>query len=746
MVRYFVYVLTTITLLATLTLQAAYGNGCGLDDTPSIDDQHGWFCINDQGSDSVLVFIHGYPSNNREAWGASRNAEPTYYWPEIVASDTDISGHDIFLLGYDSSLFSSVTDTKDAVLQAFRRLNTQIGGQKKILDYRTIVFVTHSAGGVVARDILATYSPKFVNKNIGLLLIDSPTNGTYGGYFGFLSKNKVMKQMSGAGGYLTKLQMRFEKMIGDHPFASFVGSELWAPLGVPVFEDVFVKGWDIHSPVFVEEESALYHARIAKTPGFQIGVPVSGTHHSNIAHPLNNTKDTHFALKILLKELRDEQQCGVNDFLVSPTIEFKFNADDEARAKHAVKVRIAGLTDVAGRVSTLKANNGNILARMPVNAICKDQTIKGTVNFIGETKKTTKLARKPAFCFKHNKHTASQTVMLECDENACRITDDQVSLCETENFARADHGWFAAYASDQVNETAEPHWSLSSADTILAMPAHERPGYTQFTIRAGNLPSELNSADSYTAAILVNDIELAFDNEFPRTKYLELNNSGELYHTFYLENLAFSGRYSGHEKITVEFDFFKDRDLVGTAVSTRGYTAYRHLRFPDSDVLKTLRVDQNVEFSWSGRYVPSKAIDRYEVFLTATKFGDNHAYHKSEAEAFQWIKLGQKKIEVLGIEFKGMEVVGRARPPYPETQYSKRNNSFGLVFALRNPQTGQIRSTFTETESKEICDELRDWQNSHDLPKAYISEPYIYDFLPDNFEKGIDRGKYLRSC
>ena len=155
-----------------------------------------WYRCGD--GDTVIVFVHGGTSDNLEEW---QNTEargfvggrllqkavwvtwpltgPGDYWPRQVADDPRFDGASIALAGYRTGLFTGLYGVDDAAEEWFAYLRTPHPATgRSILDYERILFIGHSAGGVIARYVLAKYPEAFAGKRVGLLLAASGARGT----------------------------------------------------------------------------------------------------------------------------------------------------------------------------------------------------------------------------------------------------------------------------------------------------------------------------------------------------------------------------------------------------------------------------------------------------------------------------------------------------------------------------------------------------------------------------------------
>jgi len=155
-----------------------------------------WYRCGD--GDTVIVFVHGGTSDNLEEWQnteargfvGGRLLQKAFwvtwpltgaadYWPRQVAEDPRFDGASIALAGYRTGFLTGLYGVDDAAEEWFAYLRTPHPATgRAILDYGRILFIGHSAGGVIARYVLAKYPEAFAGKRIGLLLAASGARGT----------------------------------------------------------------------------------------------------------------------------------------------------------------------------------------------------------------------------------------------------------------------------------------------------------------------------------------------------------------------------------------------------------------------------------------------------------------------------------------------------------------------------------------------------------------------------------------
>ena len=131
-----------------------------------------------RNKDAVIVFVHGILSDSRDAWAHKGNGESITYWPKLLLTDATFNGYSIFLGGYHTEADSHNFGMRDAAEQLFQSLKFKQNDLMSVLDHSTIVFVTHSTGGIVVRHMLVREKSAFRTKKLGLLLIASPSLGS----------------------------------------------------------------------------------------------------------------------------------------------------------------------------------------------------------------------------------------------------------------------------------------------------------------------------------------------------------------------------------------------------------------------------------------------------------------------------------------------------------------------------------------------------------------------------------------
>lgn len=158
---------------------ANYAVRLTFDSMPENRTRQFWYARN-PASDTVIVFVHGILSSNRECWlheGAT--PDQRVFWPDLVQSDQRLNEPSVYMGGYYTETTSGDYSVRECARELFNALsNVDAHGNPRPLDVRRIVFVCHSTGGIVVPCMLSMESRSFEKRAIGLALMATPTHGS----------------------------------------------------------------------------------------------------------------------------------------------------------------------------------------------------------------------------------------------------------------------------------------------------------------------------------------------------------------------------------------------------------------------------------------------------------------------------------------------------------------------------------------------------------------------------------------
>jgi hypothetical protein len=230
--------------------------------------------ISQTDSDVVFIFVHGVLSSSDDGW---KHTDGTF-WPELVASTGQFKKPNVYVGGYPTSVGDPSFGIEQAALHLFGTLSR---GDPAPLSKQEIIFVAHSTGGLVVRQMLLNETATFANKKVGLFLLASPSRGSEWAErvrgLSNLLNHKMISELRTNSGLLVSMDKRFSELLARR--------RIWMIAGMDVFESRFVvPGWLWSSSVVVDPEQSRWY----------FGEPrmVPNSDHFSIAKP---TKDKNSA-------------------------------------------------------------------------------------------------------------------------------------------------------------------------------------------------------------------------------------------------------------------------------------------------------------------------------------------------------------------------------------------------------------------------------------------------------------------
>lgn len=235
----------------------------------------------DEDAEIAVIFVHGFFSSSSTCW---LNKESKTYWPELICTEQRIPKVSVYMGGYytkiDSGKLYGVRQCAQELFDAISR-DTH-NGLPAPTKKTKLLFICHSLGGIVVRYMLESKSHSFVNHNIGLVLMASPSMGSdYADNFRTIInfyRNKLGQQLSKDNDILHDLDDRFKDFLDERHNGTFHGVEAVEHLGM--FNLKWLPGF---SPIVCKESAARYFkSRI-----------LPGCDHSSIVKPNNHNHPSH---------------------------------------------------------------------------------------------------------------------------------------------------------------------------------------------------------------------------------------------------------------------------------------------------------------------------------------------------------------------------------------------------------------------------------------------------------------------
>ena len=168
-----------ILLTITLLIAANTVGGTSARQVPKAGQNNFWYRPTD--GPTVLVFVHGFGSDSRSCWLRhwKDTKRPDVYWPELIATDGTFGDLGIYLGGYYTDIDSGAYGIAQAADDLFSALTVKSANEPVVpFDKANLIFVCHSMGGIVVRQMLVAHQAAFREKHVGLVLIASPSFGS----------------------------------------------------------------------------------------------------------------------------------------------------------------------------------------------------------------------------------------------------------------------------------------------------------------------------------------------------------------------------------------------------------------------------------------------------------------------------------------------------------------------------------------------------------------------------------------
>lgn len=169
------------------------------------------FDFRKNGTDSALIFLHGFTGDLRKTWGD---------FPLYLVAQPDLTDWDVISVRFSSSLFiPELRGFWKATPEIQKLADTLATRIRTIFDsYRQIAFVAHSMGGlVVQRAMLDCEVTR--RKTSHLFLFGTPSNGLVKAAIGMkITGKRQVRDMAVGGQFITRLRRDWEEKLGFDNF------------------------------------------------------------------------------------------------------------------------------------------------------------------------------------------------------------------------------------------------------------------------------------------------------------------------------------------------------------------------------------------------------------------------------------------------------------------------------------------------------------------------------------------------
>lgn len=172
--------------------------------------------IRSEGNEKLIVFIHGFLGDSVSTW-----MYKDIFWPEMLSRDSSFSDADIMVYEYLSTLESrlSIDEISHHLISDLK--------SEGALDYREIIFIAHSMGGLITRKAISI-DVDLAEKVNFIYFYATPSAGSgLASYSNWISKNPNLAQMSESdpNRFLAQLHADWITLIEKHPIQSYCAYE-----------------------------------------------------------------------------------------------------------------------------------------------------------------------------------------------------------------------------------------------------------------------------------------------------------------------------------------------------------------------------------------------------------------------------------------------------------------------------------------------------------------------------------------
>ena len=285
--------------LAVLGLSSC-GKGSGGGGGSAQDDTSSW--ERKSSRHRVIIFVHGVMGDPKDTW-TNDGTKATF--PKLVAKDKTFDDADIYVFGYPSKFRGSTLD----VDQLSDLLHQRLTAEGIVKNYDELVFVAHSMGGLVVRDLLLKDGSELAKKVPMVYSFATPYTGsdaariadTFGNNPQFTSMRKLA-----SGSYLGSLQTRWSAFPERKQIRTFCA-----------YETAPVVSVNITDAIIVARESATNGCseRIDPIADNHIGIVKPANDHSQSFIVLENAYNSMFQATATQLELTAQSLPSLVDLL-----------------------------------------------------------------------------------------------------------------------------------------------------------------------------------------------------------------------------------------------------------------------------------------------------------------------------------------------------------------------------------------------------------------------------------------------
>jgi pimeloyl-ACP methyl ester carboxylesterase len=216
-----------------------------------------------ESSKRIILFVHGLQSDPSSAWTNKAGVS----WPDLVKGDEKLRDFTVAIYRYDTPHFGRASTIAEIANRMLRQIQ-----DKGVFDkYKEIYFISHSMGGLVAKQVLVNLNTptqiEQLRKVKAVLFISTPAQGaTLAEVGSYLTLNPQIANMKPAdlNAFLQTLEDQWQNLLRERqspPFPrSFCAYETKPTYGTMIVSRVYAATMCDQNPFPVDEN----HADIVK--------------------------------------------------------------------------------------------------------------------------------------------------------------------------------------------------------------------------------------------------------------------------------------------------------------------------------------------------------------------------------------------------------------------------------------------------------------------------------------------------
>lgn len=176
----------------------------------------------------VMIFVHGIWG---DGWGTWFNRATGTYWPRMVAEDPAFNEFDVFVYQYDTRVVERTVQIPDLLTE----MHTRLKAADVLSSHDEVIFVAHSMGGLLVRQLLLDYRQELAGKVHRLFFFATPSLGSpKADTLGHLVTNVTAKGLQPIDANSFLLQQQDSWLAAKFGITSYCGFETTSTAGLQI--------------------------------------------------------------------------------------------------------------------------------------------------------------------------------------------------------------------------------------------------------------------------------------------------------------------------------------------------------------------------------------------------------------------------------------------------------------------------------------------------------------------------------